>query len=424
MMGRSFSPKTVVNYAALGFLVLLGYKIFLSGNGKDTKDPFRDTKLSHPKNIHGRSDHEDGAVLPGAEHLEQKADVDKEIDVGDIPKDLEKKSGEDKLQEKEKEFIQKDLQKTEKPQQKPKKEFFEDGVDWELEKEMAKKRSEFFKAVRAREQPIEEHEFKNMHESDDHFAFVTAASHSTYLAVLQFVYSVQYFYPESKIAIYDIGLTSDERQFIDSLCGAEVVSMWLHVWPESLYKNRHIVWRPLLLQFATAKFGHFIYVEPGRFIYKQSIKEYIQHSRMHGLTIGGKQLKYSSFVVTSPHMYSFLGTDEKKLKKVPHFDFTLIVMHSTKRVNNFFMRYLVSCTLEEYCIAPPGAQSKCDLHLGNKRYGNCHRYDESAINLILNKWHDYKPKEYLMKDVITKYHDGKDMSKKVKVCNASEKVEI
>lgn len=123
-------------------------------------------------------------------------------------------------------------------------------------------------------------------------------------------------------------------------------------------------------------------------------------------------------------MFVFLQTDEKKLKKVPHFDFTLIVMHSTKRVNNFFMRYLVSCTLEEYCIAPPGAQSKCDLHLGNKRYGNCHRYDESAINLILNKWHDYKPKEYLMKDVITKYHDGKDMSKKVKVCNASEKVEI
>ena len=53
-----------------------------------------------------------------------------------------------------------------------------------------------------------------MHESDDDFAFVTAGSHSTYPAAIEFIYSVQYFFPKSKIAIFDIGLTQDERDFV------------------------------------------------------------------------------------------------------------------------------------------------------------------------------------------------------------------
>ena len=59
-------------------------------------------------------------------------------------------------------------------------------------------------------------------------------------------------------------------------------------------------------QFAMAKFGHYVYVEPGRFVYKQGIRDYIQASRKHGVLFGGRQLKHSSFVVTNPHMYTFL----------------------------------------------------------------------------------------------------------------------
>ncbi|GFO22779.1 metk_1 protein [Plakobranchus ocellatus] len=212
---------------------------------------------------------------------------------------------------------------------------------------------------------------------------------------------------------------------MNTLCKTEVVSMWLQMWPESLYRIRHRVWRPLVLQFAMAKFGHYVYIEPGRFVFKQGIKDYIAASRKHGVLFGGKQVKHSSYVVTNPHMYTFLMTNERKLQATPHFEFNLAVIHNTRRVKHEFMRYLVSCALEEYCIAPPGSKVSCDLNMGNnKKYARCHRYDESAINLILNRWHNYQPREYLLRDGITRPFDGKDMAAMVKVCNGSRKDEM
>ncbi|CAL1537680.1 unnamed protein product [Lymnaea stagnalis] len=432
-MGRSFSPRAVVNYAVFGFFLLLGYKIFLGGNDKKSSDPFRDITNDHPKNVRGQSENSEN-VLPGADYKGQghegKVEEDRDpIDVGDLPKDLANDETDEKLQQKEKEYLQDQLDKHQVNLDKEKKArddaFLPDGVDWEVEKEMVKRRSVFFQSIKEREQPMEEHEFRDMHEADDNFAFVTAGSHSTFPATIQFIYSIQYFYPDSSIGIYDIGLTSDEKTFINSLCNTEVISMWLQVWPEELYKMRHRVWRPLLIQFAAGKYAHFIYIEPGKYVYKQAIKDYIIHSRLHGVTVGGKQLKYSSFVVTNPHMYTFLTTDEKKLQKTPHFEFSVLIVHNTKRVNNFFLRYLTACTMEDYCIAPPGAKPNCDYNLGNnKKFANCHRYDESAMNLILNRWHDYKPSEYLMKDIVTKDYDGKDMSKRVKVCHPIKNDEV
>ena len=114
-----------------------------------------------------------------------------------------------------------------------------------------------------------------------------------------------------------------------------------------------------------------------------------------------------------------LQTNERKLQRTPHFDFTLLILHNTARVRNYFMRHLVACAMEDYCIAPPDSKASCDTNLANnKRYANCHRYDESAINLILNQWHNYRPEEFLVRDGITRHFDGRDLTDKVKVCNA------
>ncbi|RUS88482.1 hypothetical protein EGW08_003740 [Elysia chlorotica] len=298
--------------------------------------------------------------------------------------------------------------------------FHPDGIDWELEEEMEKRRAAFFAAVEAKQQIFNDSDYTDMHEKDDDFTFVTAGSHSTYPAAIEFVYSIQYFYPDSNIAVYDIGFTKEEKNYINNLCRTEVVTLWLEMWPESLYTIRHRVWRALVLQFAMAKFGHYVYVEPGRFVYKQGIRDYIDASRKHGVVFGGRQLKHSSFVVTNPHMYTFLRTNERKLQATPHFELSLAVIHNTRRVKHEFMRFLVSCALEEYCISPPGSKSSCDINLGNnKKYARCHRYDESAINLIVNRWHDYQPREYLLRDLITRPFDGRDMTSMVRRCNNS-----
>lgn len=120
-----------------------------------------------------------------------------------------------------------------------------------------------------------------------------------------------------------------------------------------------------------------------------------------------------------------LQVSEHKLQKTPFFELTLAILHNTKRVQHNFMRYLTCCTLEEYCIAPPGAQPNCNPYMWGRKYGQCHKFDESAINLILNKWHNYSPKEYFMKDKITRKFEGGDVTNKLMVCKENnEKAEM
>jgi len=46
------------------------------------------------------------------------------------------------------------------------------------------------------------------------------------------------------------------------------------------------------------------------------------------------------------------------------------------------------CALERGCIAPPDADLGCSFH-GSRQYGHCHRYDQSALNILLANWfHD------------------------------------
>uniref|UniRef100_A0A0B7AWZ8 Uncharacterized protein n=1 Tax=Arion vulgaris TaxID=1028688 RepID=A0A0B7AWZ8_9EUPU len=474
-MGRKYHVKSLFNYAVFAVAVFFAYKYFMDDGTQRPADPFREVIQDHPKLIKPRPVNKRTEAEKETEQIQQqqqqrpnkveekgeetaikdniekikKEQVEEEgdennkpqakIDVGDIPKELFQRNDTlDSLILKEKGLPFQHIvnnqnivnkkneteQKVNTYQNEMKMKYFKDSVDWELEEEMAKRRAEFFKSLNAREEQFEPDEFKNLIETHDDITFVTAGSHSTYHATIKFIHSVQYFYPQHKIAIYDIGLTSDERTFIESLCNTVLTSLFLQLWPENLYKIRHRIWRPLLLQFAVVKFGHCVYIEPGRFIYRQLINDYLDRSRVHGVIVGGKQAKHSTYFVTNPYMYTFIATDERKLLKTPHFEFNLIILHNTKRVQHYFMRYLLACTLQEYCITPPGAQPNCDKYGGSKKYGRCHRYDESAINLILNNWHNFSPREYLMKDMVTMNFDGSDMSPDVNVCNNSNKQEV
>lgn len=70
--------------------------------------------------------------------------------------------------------------------------------------------------VAKRAEEYDPDDFKDMQELDDHLAFITAATDSTsWLAILQFIYSVQYFYPHSDIGVYDLGLSEDKRNKVN-----------------------------------------------------------------------------------------------------------------------------------------------------------------------------------------------------------------
>ncbi|KAL8617465.1 hypothetical protein ACOMHN_018946 [Nucella lapillus] len=294
----------------------------------------------------------------------------------------------------------------------------EPKINWELEEELQRRRKKFQQSVAQRAEEYNPEDHKDMHEADDHLAFVTAGSDRTWAALQQFVYSIQYFYPDSEIGIFDLGLSDKNKQKLETYCGVAVLLPFVQLWPKHLKDASDTLWRPVIWQMSLANFGHIVYVEPERFLYANNMKHYIEHSRRRGITVVGQKLEYSPFVVTHPEMYYFFNVDTRKLQKVNMFDISMLIMHNSEPVRHEFMRYLMSCVMEEYCISPPGSKRKCNhrFYGGSKKYADCHRYEMSAVNILLNKWFQYRQDDYLVRDIATKHYDGTDVSDKIKIC--------
>ena len=91
--------------------------------------------------------------------------------------------------------------------------------------------------------------------------------------------------------------------------------------------------------------------------------------------------KHSNFAVTHRNMFSFFPTEARVALFIQH-QANVAVFYRTARVVRDVIRWYVYCSLDERCIAPT-RQLTCDFREPIRIYANCHRFDQSALNLIL-----------------------------------------
>uniref|UniRef100_A0A914Z6A2 Uncharacterized protein n=1 Tax=Panagrolaimus superbus TaxID=310955 RepID=A0A914Z6A2_9BILA len=106
---------------------------------------------------------------------------------------------------------------------------------------------------------------------------------------------------------------------------------------------------------------------------------------------------HNMFTTVHPKMYPcFPNIKSETMINVPQFQSGLILWIGTE-MGWKAMRRFVECSLQPSCIAPPGATKLCNYNHIYKRpklFSGCHRYDQSAINLILYETSNQKPQLY------------------------------
>ncbi|KAL6736236.1 hypothetical protein Aduo_006613 [Ancylostoma duodenale] len=106
---------------------------------------------------------------------------------------------------------------------------------------------------------------------------------------------------------------------------------------------------------------------------------------------------HSIFAVTNPGTYQYIPTNIEAIKtkaSMNHDASFAFVARTEDGVE--ILKWYVLCALEKDCMAPPGAQLQCTFKDGRyKNYANCHRYDQSVINLILSNSYGYDIKNYI-----------------------------
>ena len=104
--------------------------------------------------------------------------------------------------------------------------------------------------------------------------------------------------------------------------------------------------------------------------------------KQNGGTVIMHRTGHSVYAVTHANMYRYLPTDTEALKTLRCSQSTMFVVN-TKENCMSVLRWYYLCALTKDCIAPiNGLQCsfKGDSHT---RFGDCHRFDMSLINLLL-----------------------------------------
>lgn len=92
---------------------------------------------------------------------------------------------------------------------------------------------------------------------------------------------------------------------------------------------------------------------------------------------------HSIFAATEPGMFKYLPIPETVSKNLTMFGANLQLIYGVNHVKENILKFWVLCALELNCMEPINAKLFCQFKNRYTDYGNCHRFDQSAVNILL-----------------------------------------
>lgn len=206
--------------------------------------------------------------------------------------------------------------------------------------------------------------------------------------------------PERGILIYDLGLNARSQQTLTALCNVTVRGFRRDVHPDFLKGLHGMRWKPLILHSVMQEFGGVLYADAS-IRFKKKINTIRYFSKGTGF-IGFSPANVSPVsAFTHESTMNSLGMPRKDTAHQWLTIGGIQVWIDRRVVRETLMRQWLGCALSPKCMNPPGA-TPYGCNFGARYQGGfigCHRYDQSAISVILQKmFHDDKGLDYLVND--------------------------
>ncbi len=226
--------------------------------------------------------------------------------------------------------------------------------------------------------------------------FVNAISRNHFKEAHNLFGSIQQEMPGAKIIIYDIGLTKRQRAELRKICNVELRTFNFGKYPPHVQQNAltNYAWKPLIINEVAQEYEIVVYTDSSiRFL--TSLKEHVfPYFLTTNLTLLGLPIGVgSSNIVQYTHNDTllYLNLTREELTDLGQIQFGFAVFWMSNDVVRSILDEWVDCATHENCIAPKGALTNhpdCGKKLGGPSatvYCGSHRFDQSAINLILYK---------------------------------------
>ncbi|KAL3848590.1 hypothetical protein ACJMK2_019439 [Sinanodonta woodiana] len=254
-------------------------------------------------------------------------------------------------------------------------------------------------------------------DDDDHELppIITAVRQTTMEPVMQLISSIQNYLPGRKVYVYDLDLNKFQKKQLMAICGVRVRLFMKDLFPNYISNYDDYHWRPLVIQTALAEFGHIFWINPTFQLISAELAPLVHDSHERGVSVIAQSVSYSTFAVTHPEMLKFIKSDKAKLTHHPHLEIFAMMIHNTPEVHENIMKLFTACALEKACLAPDGAKWQCQWDFTGRKHANCHRYDESALNILLKNMFDYDSTKFAHGNIYFKPYEDR-AKPKLKYC--------
>lgn len=221
--------------------------------------------------------------------------------------------------------------------------------------------------------------------------YATALSRSHYYEAQDMIASVQHHLPNTRLIVYDLGLTETQKNTLSSYCGVELRLFKFKKYPPHVRTIHYYSWKPLIAKELSEEFEVFLYGDSSIRVMASPV-QYILPLLQEFPFVAGPVDPYLPIVaLTMDKMIEYLQVNHtrKEMGLFAHMPGGCWAMWPNTLLRTKFLNPWVDCALHQECIAPPGSSLyHCNFVVerithGTGRYIGCHRYDQSAMAMIL-----------------------------------------
>ena len=217
---------------------------------------------------------------------------------------------------------------------------------------------------------------------------LTAFSDNHFVEARDMIASIQTCLPDKKIIVYDLGLNSENKNEVCKYCNVELRSFPFENYTQHHMRNlRTYAWKPVIVKLVSREYNVIMYGDASLRMKSCNMNRALEHLLNEFPFLGLNPISFRAIEFTHDGMIEYLHYPEhrKDIAQLQTLEASCFLMRVNSVMQEKVVEPWLDCALHQECIAPKGStKNYCSFtRVHDGHYVGCHRYDQSALNLIL-----------------------------------------
>ena len=238
---------------------------------------------------------------------------------------------------------------------------------------------------------------------------VSAVSSNHYLESQAMLYNLHHnVFPHLKnftFIYYNLGLLPAERRYLANICRCLMIDFPYHLFPNFLSYLKCYTWKPLIVN-AVIQRAELVFWVDASIRFKQDpahLMSLLERAKNRGVQMGWSKTTISK--TTLPSMFHFFGDEACAYVSYNQGLSGVVIYHNEWMIRRMVLQPWAACALSGQCMCPQTgvdlfqARITCHQDRGKYFYGICHRFDQSALSILLTKLYQDHVDHIILRDI-------------------------